>query len=909
MVFKLEISRDNSTYFEIDLFPDPQLEYNVDFYDSLDVNKIRLPFSSEMKLPMTDLNMGQSRFNYNPNTDTQDLFPKDNFFFQITILGSSNVTIEGILTVNSFEYISDEPYISVNFNDYVSKYISDLKDTTIAEVYDADTTSYGDYYRADHTFLSFLVINEIGTIGVNPTDKPIIFPYIDFCNDVKGKFGYAERQFTEYGVGMDRAGIVPVFSVKNFLTTLGYWLTSQGFNTRVDSKLFALNYAEAIPEFEAEKLQMLIPSKLEAKKETNTRDFFLKQAPFWTGTNQSLVSNVDENEADKLFITNYFWNMETFGNFGPFEENPENPDNPLPLTTQTDFGLDVTNAAYPTQDANFGSERGYFSPHMSYSADILYRSGNAFANVPVINYEIPVLGEDGLVYQLLPQSPESTMTFGVFIGVYENGEMVKKIRLQNSNGDDVVLSIDDSTAVPGFSNKTNHTGSATHHYFKNSNYSFNVNLGFYRFSFSNYVIFDANTVGTDVRDMLQWNLDDLGIDLYLPTETIDISGESRYGINYFIEPIEGDIRATVSTATALHGTHYDVTTIAPVVYGTGDIRKAITRADNYGQLNIKFLANANFNPYFSDDLYNIKDSLENTVTLTPYEVLVAICKRFNCGIYYEKSGTQNILRIDPLHLVRTGSQSINNLVDDLNSVKVYLGGDKVKNLTINNKGYNLFYDDENDIGKTIGSTTQEINDDGVSDLVIDLKSSIYYNSVSGDFLFNSDNENLVSGVISSSEISFTTNLFTKHQEIGLRFAYVDKPLYQTDIKIPFVVNSKSRPGIKTTTQRIYKNLYTMVMNGRLFHYNTQGWNLMAEDEAGNITDYYTFYSNNEKIRYSNSPTIEFDMVLPTSELSSLDFFFKTLSSTRINQSDILVKSAEGEVFEDYAYLTIKGLLQ
>ena len=909
MVFKLEISRDNSTYFEIDLFPDPQLEYNVDFYDSLDVNKIRLPFSSEMKLPMTDLNMGQSRFNYNPNTDTQDLFPKDNFFFQITILGSSNVTIEGILTVNSFEYISDEPYISVNFNDYVSKYISDLKDTTIAEVYDADTTSYGDYYRADHTFLSFLVINEIGTIGVNPTDKPIIFPYIDFCNDVKGKFGYAERQFTEYGVGMDRAGIVPVFSVKNFLTTLGYWLTSQGFNTRVDSKLFALNYAEAIPEFEAEKLQMLIPSKLEAKKETNTRDFFLKQAPFWTGTNQSLVSNVDENEADKLFITNYFWNMETFGNFGPFEENPENPDNPLPLTTQTDFGLDVTNAAYPTQDANFGSERGYFSPHMSYSADILYRSGNAFANVPVINYEIPVLGEDGLVYQLLPQSLESTMTFGVFIGVHENGEMVKKMRLQDSNGDDIVLNIGDSNAVPGFSNKTDHTGSATHHYFKNSNYSFNFTFGVFRFTFSNYVIFDANNVGTDVRDMLQWNLDDLDIDLYLPEETIDISGESRYGINYFIEPIEGDIRATVSTATALHGTHYDVTTIAPVVYGTGDIRKAITRADNYGQLNIKFLANANFNPYFSDDLYNIKDSLENTVTLTPYEVLVAICKRFNCGIYYEKSGTQNILRIDPLHLVRTGSQSINNLVDDLNSVKVYLGGDKVKNLTINNKGYNLFYDDENDIGKTIGSTTQEINDDGVSDLVIDLKSSIYYNSVSGDFLFNSDNENLVSGVISSSEISFTTNLFTKHQEIGLRFAYVDKPLYQTDIKIPFVVNSKSRPGIKTTTQRIYKNLYTMVMNGRLFHYNTQGWNLMAEDEAGNITDYYTFYSNNEKIRYSNSPTIEFDMVLPTSELSSLDFFFKTLSSTRINQSDILVKSAEGEVFEDYAYLTIKGLLQ
>ena len=135
MVFKLEISRDNSTFFEVDLFPDPQLEYNVDFYDSLEPNKIRLPFSSSMKIPMTTLNMGTSRFAYNPLVDTQDLFPKDPFFFKITVFGSSEVNLEGLLNVQSFEYLSDEPYIDVNLDDYVSKYISDLKDTTLADVY------------------------------------------------------------------------------------------------------------------------------------------------------------------------------------------------------------------------------------------------------------------------------------------------------------------------------------------------------------------------------------------------------------------------------------------------------------------------------------------------------------------------------------------------------------------------------------------------------------------------------------------------------------------------------------------------------------------------------------------------------------------------------------------------------
>ena len=193
--------------------------------------------------------------------------------------------------------------------------------------------------------------------------------------------------------------------------------------------------------------------------------------------------------------------------------------------------------------------------------------------------------------------------------------------------------------------------------------------------------------------------------------------------------------------------------------------------------------------------------------------------------------------------------------------------------------------------------------------MVDFKSSIYYKSVCGDALFQPENDNLINNIVSSKEVAFTPNLFTRHQEIGLRFAYVDKPLFSSMIKRPKVVNSEQKPNIFTITQRIYQDWTPQVFNGRLFHYNTQGWNLLAEDENGDTTDYYTFYTDNEKIKYSNRPTIEFNMVLQTSELASLDFFFKTLSSTRINQSDILVKSAEGEVFEDYAYLTIKGLLQ
>ncbi len=903
MVLKLEISRDNISFFEVDLFPDSQLEYDVDFYDTLDVSKISLPFSSDMKIPMTELNMSQSRFNYNPNTDLKDLFPKDNFYFKITIYGPPlGVDIEGILTVKAFEYLSDEPYIDINLNDYVSKYISKLKDAGLAEVYNADQGTYGTYFRTNQLFSTFFntVANngEAGVLNQNPTDRPIIFPYIDFCNDVKGKFGYGARQFTEYGTGMDRAGIVPTFSLKNFLTAIGNYITENGFNTRVDSKLFGLNYAAAITDVQPEKLQLLIPSKLEADKDVNTRDFFMRQAPFWTGTNENLFGKTSSDGGQKILVCDWFYSMETFGNFGPHTVDPEDPNNTIPVTNQTKFGLDATNAAYPEEEA-FGNERGYFAPFMSYDADISYRSGNAFADISEINFELPILGEDKIVYQLKPQRAESTMTFGIFIGVYENGELVKKLRLEDSNGDAVVLNASDATAVAGFSNKTQHTGNTNHNYWYDSDRD-------------EYVIFPSGW--TDVQDMLSWNLADLGLNqLYLPNETIEVSGESRYGVNYFIEPIQGEIRSQVGFDLSDQGDHYVVVgpTIGATEFSVSDIRKAITRAENYGQLNIKLRANANFNPYFTDDEYNIKESLENTATASPYDVLLAICKRFGCGIFYEYDNTLNVnvLRVDPLHLVRSGGQNINELIDDLKSVKVYLGGDKIKNLSIKNKDYGLYYDDENSDDITIGSTTQEINVDGISDLDIDLKSSIYYNSVAGEVLFRADNNNLINGIISEREAAFTPNLFTKHQDIGLRFAYVDKPLYNTIIKRPKVVNEEYRPNIYTITQRIYEDWTVHPFNGRLFHYNTAGWNLMAEDESGNTTDYYGLYSQNEKVRYSDSPTIEFDMVIPTSELSSLDFLFNTLSASRINQSDILVKSAKGEVLGDYAYLTITGLLQ
>jgi len=197
MDFKLEISTDNTNYYSVDLFPNSELEYNVDFYDSLEIDKIKLPFSSNIKIPLTTLNKASNRFNYDPLTSAKEDFPKGDYYFKLTIYGTSNTIIEGILNVTSIEYNSGEPYIDVQLNDFVTKYINDLKNVQLYEIYDANSGSYGTYYRQNNEFNLFFANTvaggEAGIQGTNPSLRPIIFPYVDFCNDVHGKFGYATR--------------------------------------------------------------------------------------------------------------------------------------------------------------------------------------------------------------------------------------------------------------------------------------------------------------------------------------------------------------------------------------------------------------------------------------------------------------------------------------------------------------------------------------------------------------------------------------------------------------------------------------------------------------------------------------------------------------------------------------------
>ena len=270
MDFKLEISRDNVTYNDVDLFPEQQLEYDLDFYDSLEIDKVKLPFYTKLRIPLTTNNKASNRFNFEPITSPAADFPKEDFYFKVTVFGtSSNTEISGILNVISFEYNSAQSYIEVELKDYLAKYLTSIKDTKLGDLYKSPKYPI-DYYTVRKTLNNFRANTasggEAGIKGTNPDyTRPISFPYVDFCNDVDGKFGFASRQFLEYGTGIDRTGIMPVFSVSRFLEAIGIYISSASFPVRVDSKLFALGAYSSSPafaDFQAEKLHMVIPQKM-----------------------------------------------------------------------------------------------------------------------------------------------------------------------------------------------------------------------------------------------------------------------------------------------------------------------------------------------------------------------------------------------------------------------------------------------------------------------------------------------------------------------------------------------------------------------------------------------------------------------------------------------------------------------
>ena len=211
MSFTLSISSNATSFVEADLFESQEFFYDVSFYDDAAIEELKIPFYTNINIPLTATN--KSIFGYDPiNTDVS-LFPKEDYHFIISYHNSIGTEVRGILTVDSIEYNSDQPYIKITLKDYLSLFFSKLSDKKLGDIL---TSSH---HTTRHTIEDFKQNTsnggEAGTVDVDPDPTRIVnFPYVDLANEVD-KFGWEARQFTEYGSGETRSGFIPTLSVKN----------------------------------------------------------------------------------------------------------------------------------------------------------------------------------------------------------------------------------------------------------------------------------------------------------------------------------------------------------------------------------------------------------------------------------------------------------------------------------------------------------------------------------------------------------------------------------------------------------------------------------------------------------------------------------------------------------------------
>lgn len=878
MEFSLQISSDNVSYTELDLFENQQLDYNLDFFDGLDIDKVQIPFSTNIRIPTSSGNI--SALGYDPLSSVAADFPTAERYFILYIYGATTTQIRGRLTVDSYEYNSSLPYIELSLKDFVTYFINQITGDNLSLLYDASE------YTSNRTFSNFkgpfsITDGEAGLIGTSMDyRRPIQFPHVDFNNDI-GKFGYEMRQFIEYGPYGNRGGFVPAFSVNEFLELVAGYMSNANLNVRVDSALFGLGDFSASlfwADLQPEKIHFITPAHLRARNSVNTRAFTVRQAPAWTGVNENLSSTIDINGANKLIWTDWFKGMETYGNYNGTEQ-----------WSAATIGGYRRRDFYPSDSEG---QRGFHAPDTAFNADITLAGGTGPIVIQNLQAEFPVADEDKMVVSI--GTPSTTMTFKFYLGVYQDGLLVKKIPFQDVNGDELVLGPSNfKTVRNAVSEKVANPPTLGHYY--------DVASG-------NMAV--AATAGA-VQDTLEF----IDFNAYFPDdETIEINAGSEYGVNCFLEPVDGVIQ--FQYVTAYNGANPSVATSSTFAnFGVSQIRKLITRnATSYGSLNVTFTSNADPLPRVLSDQFNIQESIAQTTSLTIRDCFEAIIKRFNCGIFYEydSGSNEHVLRIDPPHVIRTGTTDINEYVDDLKSVRKLRAGNPIGTVTIKNKDNGFYYEDLDDDGVTYGSTTQVVNSLATFDYPINLESALYYKSVCGPET-PVDLSLVDYGAFSYYELGFAANLHTPNKDLGIHFAFLEEPEYTTNLVKPQIrLRGNDNTGQMTAnSQLIYNNGVwgRHIFNGRLFVENTAGETLAFQDEFGSPTNtYINLYLGSDQIRYANRPVIQFDMVVPTTELATLDFFGSVLTATDITQDDIYVKSVSGEVFEDFAYVTVEGYL-
>lgn len=866
MDYKLNVKKKSSTsYSEVDLFPEAIINFDLDFYDVDNIDKIKVPVNVSLSLPMTDNNV--LIIDYDPSSNQYNTIPRDPFDFELYI--DNTKVFEGNLYVESYSFNNTIPIVNVRMVDRIQEIFKDLKDATF-------TGMYFDYNSVT-SFDAFLSTSS-GTIGNEPSKNDILFPYIDFCNDTD-RFGYAQRQFIQFGPDSNKVGIIPAYKVSSFVERF-----FNEANVGVISRFFELgNYGTSITNNNPDDLYMLLNTKLHSSSRSRTRGFYLVEGPYEHFINEYTDYIEADGTSPSKENTNY--PAQTYGwNYNP---------TPYSNAVDNDFGLDYkTNI--PNDATNL--DGAYFGSHMNYTAkpfpnDLLTGNPRELPTGAFIDLEIPMIkiGDNQFAMVKNINHISSTAKFNVVATLWKDGSPKETFRMVNTDGSLKLLAALDANKVD-LSNETaeNFVGYT----------DVDPQSGSSPYPSWQPIYIGPTAPRKELYSSLRFGPNEVG-QFAWEDKRFEVEAGSTYSVSISFEWIEGALICDYVNTWQVHPTNIyqfhgwlipDNVVTNNVIYKE-DVIKAVFKSNpsSVGHLYLSFVSTDNHNPYFNDDDLNVYWSIQYS-DVDPYATIKEILSRFNLSVVYDQN-TQSVL-IDRLPDIRSENQDVDitNKIDDAQEITVDITTKIAKSIEISTSKNNLEFD-------TFGYEKKEINQAGSDELKFSLNSRFYNKSLCGPEVV----DEYEGGYLSDNEIGFTNNEFSKYTEAGITFGYISAPQYTTNIKRGKFIDKSFYKGL------VYETLRSHVFP-RFITHKSGSLRLNHFDENGDTTTLYDFFVGNDNILYYDRPKVNLTALFDKDYAFNIKDNYSKTNIAYIGGNGVIVKSLNGQLFEGGIYGEVEGII-
>ncbi len=275
-----------------DLFPNQDLSIEINYYDTTNLDALKIPFSFTSRLPYTTINNAIfSSYNYN---NSYGNLTKLKYPYVVTKDG--NTISQGVVRVSSVIVNSTEPYYELEFQDVISELGKNLRELKFSDLYD-DT--FSTQVRTLSTYLT-------GNVGYGNRDIEI--PFIDVDN-IQGATGYESRVLTSWGTTGKKFGLFPALNVVSFFNRV---FSKIGID--VNSK-----FLSGTGTWFADNLYVLYPTHL-SYNPTSKRESYLFPFPYHVSENKNQWDGAQVNISGgtSVGIANYFLSAKkTYEPHGP----------------------------------------------------------------------------------------------------------------------------------------------------------------------------------------------------------------------------------------------------------------------------------------------------------------------------------------------------------------------------------------------------------------------------------------------------------------------------------------------------------------------------------------------------------------------------------------------------------------